>query len=79
MFIGVICGFGFILPFIGATFLDQALGDGWTIAILIALIGICVLAAVVLFTRGRIVDGLLLAPLALGLGLAAWITATMEW
>jgi hypothetical protein len=79
MFIGAISGVGFVLPFIGTPFLDQALGDGWTIAILIALIGFCVIVAVVMFMRGRTVGGLLVAPLVVGLSLATWITATMGW
>jgi hypothetical protein len=79
MFMGTIGGLGFVLPFIGATLLERGLGDGWTIAILSALIVVAVAIAVVLFRRGRRVEGLLLAPLALGLGVAIWITATMQW
>ena len=79
MMFGALGGLGFVLPFFGATFLAQWLGDGWTSAILVALIGMCVFFAVVLFVKKRIVEGLLLVLPILGLSLSIWITLTMEW
>ncbi len=78
--IGALLAIGIVAPFIGATFLERALGDLPTVIILAAL-GVAALAgALTLLLRQRILFvPIMLFAHCIACGVCIYITLTMNW
>ena len=78
-FIGAIIALCLVLPFIAGTFLERGLGE---VPALVLLGGVAIASlagGILLVVRRFRVLAAFLGSLAVGAGLATWITATMNW
>lgn len=78
--IGALLAVGVAVPFIGATFLERALGDLPTVVILAGVGIVALTGGLVLLLRLRVLfTPLMLLALSLACGICIYITLTMDW
>lgn len=78
-FLGTLGGLALAAPFIAATLLTRALGVTVTLAVFVPVALAALAGGIVLVVRRYRVLGLLLAGLAVGCGLAIWVTVAIGW
>jgi hypothetical protein len=78
--IGALLAVGVVAPFIGATFLERALGDLPTVIILAGLGVVALAGGLVLLLRQRVLfTPLMLFAVCVACGVCVYITLAMNW